>query len=87
MDRGKVEIRTRKKFLAVGQACVTRAWPTPDFKGEHVYVSDLGSQQKAPVLTSATAVPHCGVLGRVGWKIYKQKNMPSNTINSYLRWH
>ena len=29
---GKVEIRTRNKFLAVGKACVAIFRPTPDFK-------------------------------------------------------
>ena len=29
---GKVEIRTRKKFLAVGKACTAIFWPTPGFK-------------------------------------------------------
>ena len=30
---GKVEIRRRKKFLAVGEACMAIFWPTPGSKG------------------------------------------------------
>ena len=30
---GKVQIRTRKKFLALSEACVSIFCPTPGFKG------------------------------------------------------
>ena len=43
---GKVEIRTRKKFLAVGEACVAIFWPTPGFSGDRL--SDPSFQQTGP---------------------------------------
>ena len=40
---GMVEISVRKKFLAVGEACIAVFRPTSDFNGKH---STLGSQHK-----------------------------------------
>ena len=54
---GKVEIGTRKKFLAVGEACEAIFRPIPDFNGR-MFVSSLFSTEW--ILISAAAVAHCG---------------------------
>ena len=54
---GKVENRTNKKFLAVGEACMGIFWPTPAFT-EKILVSSGFSRDRT--LISASTVPHCG---------------------------
>ena len=56
----KVEIRTRKKFLAVREVCVALLWPTPSFKERTL--SALGSQQRET--NSASTVPNYGIVWR-----------------------
>ena len=55
----KVEIRTRKKFLAVGKACVAIFWPAPGFKGRTFVHSGFSTKG---ALISASVVPHCGII-------------------------
>ena len=47
----KAEIRTVKKVLSVGEACMAIFWPTPD------PFTAMGSQQKGTII-SESAVPH-----------------------------
>ena len=53
----KVEIGTRKKFLAVGEACEAIFRPIPDFNGR-TFVSSRFSTEWISI--SATALAHCG---------------------------
>ena len=57
----KVEVRTKTKFLAVGDACIARLYSDllKAMKGDHLLT--LGSQQTA-ALISASSVPHCWIL-------------------------
>ena len=57
----KVEIRTKKKFLAVGEAFMARLYSDllQALKGDHLLT--LGFQLAA-ALISASSVPHCWIL-------------------------
>ena len=44
---GKVEIRTGKKFLAVGEAFMAMFWPTPSFKGRTFFSSEVSTEWAA----------------------------------------
>ena len=52
-----VEIRTRKKFMAMGEACVATFFPTPGFNGRTVVRFGFSTEG---TLVSASAVPQCG---------------------------
>ena len=54
---GNVEIKTRKKFLAVGEACMAIFQPTPSFK-RRTFVSSGFSIDET--LIAASAVPYHG---------------------------
>ena len=95
----KVESRTQKKFLAVGEACVATFWPTPGFKGR-TFVS-LGFSTEG-TLISASTVPHCtnrkGVYIRVNtshqitilawlkgsWNLSPSQRVISELISSWI---
>ena len=52
-----VEIRTRKKFMAMGEACVDTFFPTPGFNGRTVVRSGFSTEG---TLICAPNVPHVG---------------------------
>ena len=45
----------RKKFVVVGEACMSIFWPTPGFNGKTFYLSGFLTEK---ALISASAVPH-----------------------------
>ena len=55
---GKAKIRTRNKFLAVGEACVAIFWPTPGFNGRTFVSSEL-SAEGTLISASAAARWNC----------------------------
>ena len=59
---GKVELSTKKKILAVGEACVVIFWPTPGFKRRTSVISGFSTEV---ILISAFAVPHCVVMTKI----------------------
>ena len=54
---GKFKTGTRKKFLAVGEACLAIFWPTPGFKGRTSVSSGFSTEG---TFIFASAVSYCG---------------------------
>ena len=53
-------MRIRKKFLAVGEACMAIFWPTPD--GEDYFVLSASGFSVEGIIISASTVPYYGYL-------------------------
>ena len=78
----KVEIRTRKKFLAVDKAQVAIFWPTPGFSGR-TFVSP-GFSTEGTIISASTISHRCKKMER--HKV-ANRNMPVITESEHTSRH